>query len=99
MANSYTKIFKDKEKLEEALLMMGEGKMSLSAIARHFGCDHTTLRYHAKKHGIARPKTWEWDKSPRRPPLSEQEFWKGVNRGKNYKDYLKEAKAKKERFL
>jgi len=50
MRSSYKKIFKDKKKIDELLLLRrSKPVMSIEALARYFECDHSSIIYQLKK--------------------------------------------------
>lgn len=51
-------VFDDPEKLEDMLLRLARGAKPVT-LAREYGCDHTSILYHARKHEVVRGKTVE----------------------------------------
>ena len=51
MPKEFVKLFKDRKNLETLATLVSKGYSS-SAIAHHLGCDHSSVDYHVKKHGL-----------------------------------------------
>lgn len=102
-------LFLETENYEELKKLLSEG-YNYSSIARYFGCNHSTVIYHANKLGeikgkrgktlLKKPKFGSIPINPKRSshkftPLEDYILGEKINTGKNYADYLRGDSAKK----
>lgn len=98
MPKTYTRVFKDKKVKQEMYDMLLAG-YSDPDIARHYGCDRSSINHHRRTLGIPKVKVKEGRKPLVRKPPPEYDGER-INRGKlTYQEYLDEEKANKERLL
>lgn len=59
MPETYARVFKDPEKLSELVTLLSVENPNYVNIGLHFGCDHTSVIYQAKKLGLWKKRmTW-----------------------------------------
>lgn len=90
---TYKRVFDDKKKLQEMLTLCDAG-WSDKALAIRFNCDHSSVIYQRRKHGVVKRKSTfkithlrELNKKKsnhKYADLLEEE----LNQGHNYKEYL-----------
>src|SRR3990167_3187257 len=99
------RIFRDKEKYAELVKLLKDGH-SFSSIARHFGVDHTSVIWHARKLGYLSKGKGGFKRTKERVPLPELPpkiikdtrhplLREKVAEGKTYAGYLAEYNKKR----
>lgn len=90
----YIRTFKDPQLLEEMLALRREG-WSITALAQKYNCNFTSVWHQCKKHDI-RPLriTIRLTQTPQNP-VYEDFNGETLNKGKSYKEYLKEEEERR----
>ena len=113
MRRSYTKVFRDEDKLFEMLGLRQSGE-SLNFLARKYNVDHSSVLYQCKKYQVEpmgqtiirkEEKKIVVERTRTEPEIRKENrageliiiSSREVNMGKNYIDYVKESKERKQR--
>ena len=87
----YKKVFRDTEKLDQLKELRKQG-LSISAIARHFSVDHTSIIYQLRKHNIHQLPNYVWRNRKWVHKYSDIVF-EPINKGLgSYRAYLTQSK-------